>query len=271
MLHWMMFLPVTFRLKYGNRVPVRIMRSSQYGDAYTDRIGRSNIGYGNSMVFIVAVREWLIIVEELDYLDGAVSNPKRPFAALVGDSKAQGLSVGSSLVEEDKLDLATTLLDKAKAKSVSLLLPTDMVIADKFAPASNSINAKSTDISKITRKPPKTSKHGHGERKSTKEARDAKPKPGKVKKSKLWSTFSQIGQTSDKLELVAANLSLCFCFAEAIEAKSKLLEAAKLHVHIGLNTYLGKINTRVPISSYELSTLNSASNVILEGNWVSHR
>ncbi|GJW15968.1 hypothetical protein Tco_0020101 [Tanacetum coccineum] len=55
------------------------------------------------------------------------------------------------------------------------------------------------------------------------------------------------------------------------EAKSKLLEAAKLHVHIGLNTYLGKINTHVPTSSYELSTLNSASNVILEGNWVSHR
>ncbi|GJZ58100.1 hypothetical protein Tco_0613594 [Tanacetum coccineum] len=45
-----------------------------------------------------------------------------------------------------------------------------------------------------------------------------------------------------------------------LEAKSKLLEAAKLHVHIGLNTYLGKINTRVLISSYELSTLNSASN-----------
>ncbi|GJR53698.1 hypothetical protein Tco_1404219 [Tanacetum coccineum] len=56
-----------------------------------------------------------------------------------------------------------------------------------------------------------------------------------------------------------------------LEAKSKLLEAAKLHVHIGLNTYLGKINTRVPISSYELSTLNSASSVVLEENWVSHR
>ncbi|GJV44214.1 hypothetical protein Tco_1428750 [Tanacetum coccineum] len=51
------------------------------------------------------------------------------------------------------------------------------------------------------------------------------------------------------------------------KAKSKLLEAAKLHVHIGLNTYLEKINTRVPISRYELSTLNSASNVVLEGNW----
>ncbi|GJS07926.1 hypothetical protein Tco_0364722 [Tanacetum coccineum] len=50
---------------------------------------------------------------------------------------------------------------------------------------------RSTDISKITRKPSKTGKHGHEKRKSTKEARDAKPKPGKVKKSKLWSTSSQ--------------------------------------------------------------------------------
>ncbi|GJT72909.1 hypothetical protein Tco_1032195, partial [Tanacetum coccineum] len=42
-----------------------------------------------------------------------------------------------------------------------------------------------TDISKIIRKPSKTGKHGHEEWKSTKEARDAKPKAGKVKKSKL--------------------------------------------------------------------------------------
>ncbi|KAL0310845.1 UNVERIFIED_CONTAM: Phosphoglycerate kinase, chloroplastic [Sesamum angustifolium] len=105
---------------------------------------------------------------ELDYLVGAVSSPKRPFAAIVGGSKvsskigviesllekcdilllgggmiftfykAQGLSVGSSLVEADKLDLATSLLEKAKAKGVSLLLPTDVVIADKFAPDAES-------------------------------------------------------------------------------------------------------------------------------------
>lgn len=52
--------------------------------------------------------------------------------------KAQGLSVGSSLVEEDKLGLATSLLGKAKSKGVSLLLPTDIIIADKFAPDANS-------------------------------------------------------------------------------------------------------------------------------------
>ncbi|GKV29415.1 hypothetical protein SLEP1_g38344 [Rubroshorea leprosula] len=109
-----------------------------------------------------------LLQKELDYLVGAVSNPKRPFAAIVGGSKvsskigviesllekcdilllgggmiftfykAQGLSVGSSLVEGDKLDLATSLLEKAKVKGVSLLLPTDVVIADKFAPDANS-------------------------------------------------------------------------------------------------------------------------------------
>ncbi|THG22196.1 hypothetical protein TEA_005533 [Camellia sinensis var. sinensis] len=105
---------------------------------------------------------------ELDYLVGAVSNPKKPFAAIVGGSKvsskigviesllekvdmlllgggmiftfykAKGYSVGSSLVEEDKLDLATSLLEKAKSKGVALMLPTDVVVADKFAADANS-------------------------------------------------------------------------------------------------------------------------------------
>lgn len=109
-----------------------------------------------------------LLQKELDYLDGAVTNPVRPFAAIVGGSKvsskigviesllekcdilllgggmiftfykAQGLSIGASLVEEDKLELATSLMEKAKAKGVSLLLPTDVVVADKFAPDANS-------------------------------------------------------------------------------------------------------------------------------------
>ncbi|KMZ66937.1 Phosphoglycerate kinase [Zostera marina] len=109
-----------------------------------------------------------LMQKELDYLVGAVSNPKRPFAAIVGGSKvsskigvieslfekvnililgggmiftfykAKGYSVGSSLVEEDKLDLAKSLIEKAEAKGVSLLLPTDVVIADKFDANANS-------------------------------------------------------------------------------------------------------------------------------------
>ncbi|CAL5390724.1 unnamed protein product [Camellia sinensis] len=111
-----------------------------------------------------------LMQKELDYLVGAVSNPKKPFAAIVGGSKvssnigviksllekvdmlllgggmiftfykAQGYSVGSSFVDEDKLDLATSFLEKAKSKGVALMLPTDVVTADansKIVPASS--------------------------------------------------------------------------------------------------------------------------------------
>ena len=54
--------------------------------------------------------------------------------------KAQGYSIGSSLLEEDIFDLATSFIENAKAKWVSLLLPTDVVIADKFdADANNKV------------------------------------------------------------------------------------------------------------------------------------
>lgn len=46
--------------------------------------------------------------------------------------KARGMSVGSSLVEEDKLDLAKRLEEAAKAKGVEFILPTDVIAADKF-------------------------------------------------------------------------------------------------------------------------------------------
>ncbi|EHA8587237.1 phosphoglycerate kinase, cytosolic [Cocos nucifera] len=127
-------------------------------------------------LYLVHLCHLNVAFEELDYLVGAVTNPKRPFAAIIGGSKvsskigviesllekcdilllgggmiftfykAQGLSVGSSLVEEDKLDLATSLLKKAKSKGVSLMLPTDVVIADKFAADANSKVVPSTAI-----------------------------------------------------------------------------------------------------------------------------
>ena len=52
--------------------------------------------------------------------------------------KARGMNVGCSLVEEHKLDLAKELEKKAADKGVELLLPTDIVIADKFAPDADS-------------------------------------------------------------------------------------------------------------------------------------
>ena len=104
-----------------------------------------------------------LLQKELDYLDGAVSNPERPFCAIVGGSKvsskigvietllnkadkvilgggmiftfykALGKDVGSSLVEDDKIELAKELMASAEAKGVKLLLPTDVIVADKFA------------------------------------------------------------------------------------------------------------------------------------------
>ncbi|KAF5949516.1 hypothetical protein HYC85_011509 [Camellia sinensis] len=98
-----------------------------------------------------------LMQKELDYLVGAVSNPKKPFAAIIGGSKvsskigviesllekvdmlllgggmiftfykAQGYSVGLSLVEEDKLDLATSLLGRPSLKGLSRHLVSLMV------------------------------------------------------------------------------------------------------------------------------------------------
>jgi phosphoglycerate kinase len=117
-----------------------------------------------------------LIEKELQYLQAAIENPQRPLAAIIGGSKvsskigvietlldkcdklligggmiftfykARGLSVGKSLVEEDKLELAKSLEAKAKEKGVELLLPTDVVLADNFAPDAN---AKTVGIDNI--------------------------------------------------------------------------------------------------------------------------
>ena len=60
--------------------------------------------------------------------------------------KARGLNVGKSLVEDDKLELAKSLEAKAKEKGVDFLLPSDVVLADNFAPDAN---AKTTSIDNI--------------------------------------------------------------------------------------------------------------------------
>ena len=117
-----------------------------------------------------------LMQKELQYLQGAIDAPKRPLAAIVGGSKvsskigvleslldkcdkiligggmiftfykARGLSVGKSLVEEDKLELANELETKAAEKGVQLLLPSDVVLADDFSPNANS---KIVDINSI--------------------------------------------------------------------------------------------------------------------------
>ena len=99
---------------------------------------------------------------ELQFLGGAVADPGRPFAAILGGAKvsdkikviekllekvqtliigggmactflkSQGYEIGGSLLEEDSLDLAKELIHKAKQKGVEFLLPIDLVIAERF-------------------------------------------------------------------------------------------------------------------------------------------
>ena len=60
--------------------------------------------------------------------------------------KAQGMEIGSSLLEADKVELAKKILDTAKEKNIQLLLPVDCVIADRFA---NDANRKTVDVNSI--------------------------------------------------------------------------------------------------------------------------
>ena len=104
----------------------------------------------------------LLMEKELEYLGKAVGNPARPYLAIVGGAKvsdkiellqnlmkfadsvliggamaytflkAQGVEVGKSRVEEDKLDLARDLLQFAERRSIAFLLPEDHVVAEKL-------------------------------------------------------------------------------------------------------------------------------------------
>ncbi|MFJ9501416.1 phosphoglycerate kinase [Brevibacillus centrosporus] len=105
----------------------------------------------------------LLMEKEIRFMGGALSRPERPFTAIVGGAKvkdkiavienlltkvdhliigggmantflkAQGYGIGASLCEDDKLDLARTLMAQAKERNVSLLMPVDVVVADRFA------------------------------------------------------------------------------------------------------------------------------------------
>jgi phosphoglycerate kinase len=105
----------------------------------------------------------LLVEKEVKVLEGLLANPKHPFAELVGGAKvsdkigvlentmdkadsiligggmaatflkAKGYQVGLSLVENDKLELANRLMDKAAHQRVNLMLPVDAVVADKLS------------------------------------------------------------------------------------------------------------------------------------------
>ncbi len=118
----------------------------------------------------------LLIEKELKFLGNAVTNPERPFVAILGGAKvsdkigvidsllekvdtliigggmaytffkAQGYEVGNSLCELDKLDLAKELMEKAKEKGVKLMLPVDTKVGKEFKPDTESKTVAWTEI-----------------------------------------------------------------------------------------------------------------------------
>ena len=117
-----------------------------------------------------------LIEKELKFLGDALNNPERPFVAILGGAKvsdkigvidsllekvntlmigggmaytffkAQGYEVGNSLCEPDKCDLALSLMEKAKAKGVKLLLPIDTKIGKEFKSDTESKTVAWTEI-----------------------------------------------------------------------------------------------------------------------------
>lgn len=108
-----------------------------------------------------------LLAKELKYLDGAIKDGNTPMAAIVGGSKvsskitvlnalldkcdtiiigggmvftflkAKGLGVGTSLVEDDFVDTAKQVLEKAESLKKKILLPSDIIVADSFSPDAN--------------------------------------------------------------------------------------------------------------------------------------
>ena len=118
-----------------------------------------------------------LMEKEINYLGGALENPRRPFAAIIGGAKvsdkiavlerlismvdilligggmantflkAEGYEIGDSLFEEGKVDVAKELITKARQRGLKLLLPTDVTIADRFAADATHKVVASTEVS----------------------------------------------------------------------------------------------------------------------------
>ena len=148
-----------------------IFVNDAFGTAH--RAHCSTVGAGEFMQARVC---GYLIQKELKFLGEAVENPKRPFTAILGGAKvsdkiavieklldkvdtliigggmaytflkAQGHDIGTSLVEEEKVGYAAEMIEKAKQKGVTMLLPVDNVAADRFAADAEAVITKDQNI-----------------------------------------------------------------------------------------------------------------------------
>ncbi len=137
-----------------------------FGDLYVnDAFGTAHRAHASTegvTKFIDTCVAGYLMQKELDYLDGAIAEPKRPFTAILGGAKitgkidvietlldkvdtliigggmaytfykAQGFEIGSSLLDADKVELAKEMLTKFEASNVNVLLPVDVLVAKDF-------------------------------------------------------------------------------------------------------------------------------------------
>jgi phosphoglycerate kinase len=151
-----------------------------YGDVYVnDAFGTAHRAHASTAgvtKFLSPCVAGYLMKKEIDYLTQAVASPRRPYVAILGGAKisgkidviqnilpkvdvlvigggmaftffqAQGLEVGDSLVEQEKISLAKHILDEVKASNRRMILPIDCVVADKF---DNTAQRKTVPITKI--------------------------------------------------------------------------------------------------------------------------
>jgi len=155
---------------------------SKHGDIYVnDAFGTAHRAHASTAVIAQFYANdakcfGYVMAGEVASIDKVINGAEKPFTAIVGGAKvsdkiliieqlmskanniligggmaftfvkAMGGTIGKSLCEDDKLELAAELLKKAKAKGVNLYIPTDAIIADNFA---NDANTKESDINTI--------------------------------------------------------------------------------------------------------------------------
>lgn len=153
---------------------------AKLGDIYVnDAFGTAHRAHASTAVIAQFFKDKVagyLMESELTNADKVLGNPERPYTAIMGGAKiadkiliierllekvdnliigggmsytfakAQGGSIGTSLLEADKLDFVLELMEKAKAKGVNLILPVDTVIADAFSNEANQGIAKKGEI-----------------------------------------------------------------------------------------------------------------------------
>ena len=171
---------VRFHKEETDNEPEFAKQLASLGEVYVnDAFGSAHRAHSSTegvTKFIDTCAAGYLMQKELDYLGSALAEPKRPYCAILGGAKisgkidvinnlldkvdtlivgggmaftffkAQGKEIGKSLLEEEKLDLASELLGKLEGSKAKFLLPVDVVVAEEF---SNDSPAETVSVDNI--------------------------------------------------------------------------------------------------------------------------